>query len=122
MTYQEWIEANVADPYGRCEEATAQMAEAFPELRRVRGHYYCFAWGERQHWWMEDAEGNVVDPTAAQFPSGGRGHYEEWDGSPLPTGSCPQCSNPVYDGGTCCSEACHAAYVAYCTNPGTHWL
>jgi hypothetical protein len=94
------------------------MVAVFPELRRVRGHYYCPIWGERAHWWLVAPDGLIVDPTAAQFPSLGGGEYVEWEeGREEPTGICPQCGDHVYGGGTCCSEDCHRAYVAYCMNP-----
>jgi hypothetical protein len=106
MTYAEWIAANVQDDgYGQCEEVTLRMAEAFPELRRVRGHYYDLAWGQRGHWWMVDASGKVVDPTVAQFPSKGRGFYDEWDESrPEPIGECYQCGAYIYEGAGCPNE------------------
>jgi hypothetical protein len=45
--YREWIAANVnGTGYGECAEVTEAMAAAFPELRRVPGHYYC---GEECH-------------------------------------------------------------------------
>ena len=115
--YKDWIADNVADTYGTCAEITLAMQGAFPKLSRVRGHYYCHTWGERAHWWLMDGD-KVVDPTASQFPSKGTGHYEEWvDGTPEPTGLCPNCGEYVYDSGTCCSEACGIAYAAYCRNP-----
>lgn len=116
--YADWIAVNVAEPYGKCAEVTLAMAEAFPELTRVRGHYYCFAWGERTHWWLTTREGTIVDPTASQFPSRGNGEYVELDASaPMPTGKCPNCSGLCYDGGYCCSDRCGAEYAAYCMNP-----
>jgi hypothetical protein len=117
--YAEWIAANVeGDGYGQCREVTERMAAAFPELARVRGHYYCLIWGEREHWWLTTPAGEIVDPTAAQFPSKGHGEYVPWiEGTPEPTGLCPQCGEYVYDGNTCCSDACSRAYAAYCMNP-----
>jgi len=116
--YDTWIKNNIKDSYGRCSEITEQMVKVFPELVRVRGHYYCPYWGERQHWWLVTQNGEIIDPTATQFPSKGMGHYEQWDESkPEPTGICPNCGEFAYDGNTCCSDACGQAYVAYCTNP-----
>jgi len=117
--YRSWISEHVeADGFGKCRETTQAMIEAFPELRRVRGHYYCAIWGEREHWWLETEDGKIVDPTAEQFPSRGFGEYIEWDESQrLPTGMCPNCGGYAYDGNTCCSDACSAAYAAYCRNP-----
>ena len=43
--YQAWAAVHVGttaeDCYGRCEWATLAMQAAFPEMTRVRGHYYC---------------------------------------------------------------------------------
>jgi hypothetical protein len=105
---------------GTCEEATLAMQVAFPTLTRVRGHYYCPLWGEQEHWWLVAADGTIVDPTASQFPSAGRGMYIPWDESRAePTGICPNCGEYAYGSGTCCSQTCHAAYVAYLMNPET---
>jgi hypothetical protein len=111
--YANWI-ANIVDGYGRCADVTAAMQLTFPELVRVRGHYYDYLWGERQHWWLTDPEGSVVDPTAAQFPSKGCGVYTPWiESTPEPTGICPNCGEPVYNG-TCCSDDCSRTYAAFC--------
>jgi hypothetical protein len=117
--YADWIVENVDDTgYGQCKEVTQEMAKEFPELTRVRGHYYCWAWGERAHWWLVDPTGVIIDPTAQQFPSRGRGEYVPWiEGAPEPSGMCPNCGDPCYDGMTCCSEKCFNEYVAYCNNP-----
>jgi hypothetical protein len=51
--YAKWIAENrPADPWGKCEALTQLMATAFPELRRVRGHYVCPLQGRLPHWWM----------------------------------------------------------------------
>lgn len=105
--YQKWINANVTETYGACAEVTKSMATAFPELNRVRGHYYCPVWGERTHWWLATQDGQIIDPTASQFPSGGLGHYEPWDESQKePTGKCPNCGGLCYDGDVCCCDNC----------------
>lgn len=50
--YAAWIAANVpANPYGLCHKTCLRMQAACPELKLVRGHYYCAVWGERSHWW-----------------------------------------------------------------------
>lgn len=112
--YTDWIAANVPEAYGKCAAVTLAMLVAFPELKRVRGHYYRYAWGERSHWWLVAPDGSIVDPTADQFPPKGRGEYVPWvDGDPEPTGICANCSGKVFDGGTVCSAACHSEYAAY---------
>ena len=120
--YRKWIDANVSDGgYGKCAEVTEAMAATFPELRRVRGHYYCVAWGERAHWWMVAPDDSIVDPTAAQFSTKGNGVYVELDpDAKAPVGMCPNCGEQFYDyegGGTCCSIRCADAYARYCLNP-----
>ncbi len=113
MTYNEFID-NVTEPYGRCAEVTQQMVEEFPELMRVRGHYYDLVWGEREHWWCVDPFGEIVDPTKDQFPTKGTGEYVLWvEGTPEPTGMCPNCGEYCYDGRSLCSDNCEIAYLAY---------
>lgn len=114
--YQAWIEAALAggNGYGECKKVTQEMSEVFPELKRVSGFYYDMSWGRRQHFWMITPDGTVVDPTAAQFPSLGRGHYEEiTDPSLIPTGVCMDCGQDVYNGNTFCDAECEAATRAY---------
>jgi len=112
--YEDWIRAEVpADPIGLCAAITATMAEEFPELRRVRGHYHCPMWGRRAHWWLVAPDGRVVDPTVAQFPSRGTGEYEPWpEGAPEPTGKCLNCGEYTYGGRSACTDECEAALVA----------
>lgn len=124
--WKDWIAKNVQGTgYGDCAEVTEAMAKEFPELRRVRGFYWCHTWGERQHWWLVDPAGVVVDPTAAQFPSKGRGCYEEVKDEDLakrvPIGVCANCGGPIYADSeitdTVCSKSCGDAYIAYLMNP-----
>jgi hypothetical protein len=90
------------------------MREVFPELELRRGHYHCPIWGKRQHWWLVTPDNQTVDPTAAQFPSGGLGEYVELDESQTePTGRCMNCGDLCFDGDTTCSAACLAELSAY---------
>ncbi len=117
--YANWIKANVKEAYGKCAEVTLEMQAAFPDqLERVRGQYHCLIWGERDHWWLIDIEtGEVVDPTASQFPSKG-GEYVEWDESqPEPRGKCPNCGGKNFTRDYLCSDKCAKEYVAYCSRP-----
>jgi len=116
--YSDWIQNNYPDGgYGKCSEATQNMVEFFPELRRVRGHYYCSSWGERAHWWCEvwnekEIKLEIVDPTANQFPSMGLGHYEEWgDYQEEPTGKCMNCGDYCYENRYFCSKGCEATVM-----------
>lgn len=65
---------------GKCKELSEYLIAKDSSLRLVRGHYYCPIWGIQQHWWCEDREGNIIDPTKDQFPSKGNGEYVEFNG------------------------------------------
>ena len=113
---------NYAEAFGACAQATLLMQKEFPELRRVRGHYYCYVWGERGHWWLVDPDGKVIDPTAMQFPSQGKGEYVEWvEGAEEPVGKCLNCGEVVYaskaPSHNFCTLACDTAYVSFLNRP-----
>lgn len=115
--YRKWINDKVptADAaYAKCAEITLAMAEEFLELDRVRGIYHCPIWGKRTHWWLKDEDGNVVDPTAKQFPSGGIGEYQEiTNDEECPTGRCPNCGEMTYKFETVCSAKCYEEFRRY---------
>ena len=112
--YTDWIKTHLdMNCTGKCKEYTELMLRAFPELQLVRGHYYCVAWGRREHWWLKDIDGNIIDPTKSQFPTKGYGVYEEWDESlEEPTGKCPNCGSHVYNHKTFCNDICHDEFMA----------
>ena len=118
--YEAWISERYPtqqSAYGKCAEATTSMVAAFPELKRVRGHYFCLIWGEREHWWCIAPDETIVDPTRKQFPTQSDTAYTPWvEGTPEPTGRCPNCGDTCYDGRYCCSERCERDYAAYCSN------
>jgi hypothetical protein len=97
--YQEWIQAHYPtrfDAFCRCQEASEKMQKAFPELIRVRGWAAGHEMkGPRQgteHWWCKTAEGEVVDPTAAQFLWSQVYYREHQEGiDPEPIGKCMWC-------------------------------
>ena len=99
---------------GKCKEfAEAEVAKN-PELRLVRGHYYCPVWGQQAHWWCEKADGTIVDPTKSQFPSAGMGEYIEFDGLV----ECSECGKKIreeeasFESNYCfCSNYCHGVFV-----------
>lgn len=65
---------------GRCREMSEALVAADPTLTLVRGYYTCPIWGTQEpHWWCKKPDGTIVDPTAKQFPSAGKGFYEEFD-------------------------------------------
>src|SRR6478609_5090804 len=108
MNYGQWIAEYVTRcngfVRGKCAEATAEMAQAFPELRRVAG-FALASWGDDQHWWCVAPDGSVVDPTAAQF-GGVIFRYEEIELAnphrPIPTGACGNCGEPAFGGSMFC--------------------
>jgi hypothetical protein len=111
--YMKWISEHVGpDPHGQCKEVTARMAAAFPELRRVRGHYVCPSDGRQQHWWMVSPDGTVLDPTKEQFSSRGQGLYEPHEG-PEPTGTCLNCGALVYGETSFCNANCMNEFSSY---------
>lgn len=117
--YREWITANVqGDGLGQCASVTQLMILSFPELIRVRGHYMDPCWGPREHWWCKTSDGEIVDPTAAQFPSVGASEYIEFeDGSEEPIGKCLECGEYCWEseGGNSnfCSPGHERSYLAY---------
>ena len=109
--YFKWIHDCGDHTLGRCAEQTLRMQKVFSELKRVRGHYHCVVWGERSHWWLVDQKGDIIDPTADQFPSCG-GEYVEWEGEE-PTGKCPNCGGYCYRGEGLCSKTCYVSFTDY---------
>ena len=67
--YQEWIESYIADGHricGECHDVSLRMQAAFPELT-LHGGYVRTPLGNDLHFWLTDPDGQIVDPTAAQF-------------------------------------------------------
>lgn len=99
---------------GKCKEMAEAAVAADPSLTLVRGHYYCFVWGEQPHWWAKRPDGTIVDPTKDQFPSKGRGEYVEFNGMV----TCSECGKEMkeedasYESNYCfCSTLCHGRFV-----------
>lgn len=123
--YLEWIDQYVNDVpalLGRCKEACALMIKAFPELKEVRGHVWVPAWGKRGHAWLKDMNGNIIDPTADQFP--GIAEYEAWNpGDECRVGKCMNCGDDIWkplqtldeDPGvySICSDECEKEMMMY---------
>jgi hypothetical protein len=79
---------------GRCRELAEAEVAKDPSLRLVRGYYHCPIWRRKlQHWWAETPDGDVVDPSALQFPSAGAGEYEEFDGIV----ECAECGKQILE-------------------------
>lgn len=130
--YEEWIKAYVArvksQLLGRCAEAVQEMAAAFPALRVAKGHVDVPGWGRRGHWWLVDKDGQIVDPTAGQFPAI-FGYEEYQDGQEIRVGTCMNCGEGTYAYSmaeaeaiagcppSVCSPDCERALHAYYSRP-----
>lgn len=74
--YVLWIAKEVqGEVAGLCETWTMRMATAFPELTRVWGIVLRTDMPPSKsvdhlsgHWWLFTPDGEIVDPTAKQFP------------------------------------------------------
>lgn len=57
---------------GKCQEMCERLTALDPTLTMVRGHYYEPLWdSDEPHWWCVNSDGEIIDPTSKQFPSGG---------------------------------------------------
>ena len=107
----------------RCSPYSQAFAERFG-LTLCRG-WYVLDYPNQQpdekghateHWWCEDAQGNIIDPTASQFRPGGRYSKFESGEFKMRIGACPNCGGDLYDGdGDFCSDECFESYTAYIT-------
>lgn len=101
---------------GKCKEYCEQVLTERPDLTLVRGWYYEPLWDrEEQHWWLKDPDGNIIDLTCLQFPSGGmKEFYREFDGIL----NCSQCDKEIteetalFHSGYCfCSSLCNMRFI-----------
>jgi hypothetical protein len=97
--YATWVEINYPTPesaVGACTGATLRMVAAFPELKRVPGHVLTASWGRSAHWWCLTPDGQIIDPTAKQFPDE-LVDYDPWvAGTEVRVGRCMDCGDPIY--------------------------
>lgn len=109
--YSKWIteyNQRIGDVYGKCESATLEMQQAFPELIRKRGHVEVpFRTKNPEHWWLTTNDGLIIDPTELQF--GCVLKYIKLDETlPEPVGKCLNCGEYVYPNApnthACCVE------------------
>lgn len=117
-----WIAAYLSEnnPYGRCKQASEAMQATFPELRIAKGHVHC-DWGQRSHWWLVTADGEIVDPTATQFRA--IFSYEEWQpNDKVRVGKCMDCGDEIWEAVAAldavprrsfCNAACEKRFAQY---------
>jgi len=96
--YFAWISKRYPDAATaccRCEEATKEMVQAFPELRRVGGWVAGSPMRRprrgAEHWWCVTPDGCIVDPTRAQFLWAEIYYREKTAEDPEPIGKCLHC-------------------------------
>jgi hypothetical protein len=126
-TYIAWTAKNYPtsdSAYLQCEEATKRMVKAFPELTRVRGlahveEPFGLPPTRTPHWWLKTKSGEVVDPTAHQYPTRILKYEESDETQGPPTGKCPNCGGLCYNGDSICSKKCEREYIAYLNSPET---
>lgn len=120
-----WIDAYLerrrGKVLGECRAAALEMQEAFPELLMCRGHVET-PWGRRAHWWLKTAGGQVVDPTASQFPYV-FSYHELQLGDDIRVGTCMNCGEPIWrtvksldkapDPECMCSDECGVEFNAH---------
>ena len=80
-------------------------------------------WGRREHFWLKDQSGEVVDPTASQFNI--ILEYEEWKpGMSVKVGRCMNCGQDIFFepqslgedrdiDRSICSDRCRAEFLAH---------
>ena len=132
IEYSEWIKKRFPTheaALAMCASATQLMVKDFPELIRVRGWVNSVGISKprhgAEHWWCKTADGEIVDPTAAQFPEN-LTYIEFREGVDIePIGKCmncgaqcyaqnPETGEPIEDVGTChCSEECRLELEGY---------
>jgi hypothetical protein len=90
--YDQWIANYIAKESfirGMCKSACEEMKKVFPNLTLVGGKVLTIA-GEREHWWLLDENGQVVDPTRSQYE--GEIDYIPWTPSmEIIIGKCMNC-------------------------------
>ncbi len=116
MNDQEVELSNYQKYRGKCKQMCEELVKNDSTLTMVRGYYYEPLWSkDEQHWWCEDTDGNIIDPTCLQFPSGGvKEFYTKFDGNV----ECDNChkqlkeEDAIIDGRYCfCSNKCYGQFV-----------
>jgi hypothetical protein len=109
-------ESNYSRYRGKCKEMSEALVAENPVLRLVRGHYWEPMWNrDEPHWWCVNPDGEIIDPTRLQFPSGGIAEfYTEFDG----TCECANCGKEFneqdgrFDSNYAfCSSSCNMRFV-----------
>lgn len=124
LVYDLWIQdhyPSALSAYLKCEEATKEMVDTFPELSRVRGlatveEPHGLPPTRTPHWWCVSSDGIIIDPTSHQYPTKILSYEEADESRGSPTGKCPNCGGLSYGGEYLCSEKCQKEYLNYLNN------
>lgn len=115
--YLQWIlDLNLTpeSAQGKCTIYTPLMAKVFPDLKIKKGvvfskynpdNYSDILFKQYPHTWLEDPEGNIIDPTKIQFLNLINLEYKELNGTIMC--KCINCGNyfmSEYSKGTCSNE------------------
>ena len=99
---------------GQCKKLVDSLIKEDSTLMPIRGYYHCPFWGKQAHWWAVTPKGEIVDPSARQFPSKGKGEYEPFNGIV----ECSECKKELreeeamFDGQYAfCSTKCNMKFV-----------
>ncbi len=100
---------------GKCKQMSEALVAEDPTLTLVRGHYFCPIWNsDEPHWWCEQQDGSIVDPTREQFPSKGSGIYTPFNGMC----ECSNCGKEVAEEDATfdsnyvfCSSKCYGRFI-----------
>lgn len=96
MLYKHWIDTTVPNTCTNlCIDYQKLMLQVFPELLPVNGIYYDHIKGTSRHWWCKTKDNIIIDPTAKQFPSNGKGIYEAWPRQKHALRYCHYCHKQV---------------------------
>jgi len=109
--YKLWIEENVIGT-GRlkCEVYSKKMNNFFPELILKSGFYIDQYWGRQKHYWLVTKDKVIIDPTAQQFPTKGKGSYIEIKKGQTAFNSCKNCLVLCHEDEEFCSKKCKETF------------
>ena len=114
VEYNQWISRHYSTSLSartKCEEATEQMVNDFPELTRVRGEIeveepYNLPPTKTFHWWCVTGENIIVDPTGHQYPTKILKYIPVDLDKGTPTGKCMHCGSITYNHKYVCCKNC----------------
>ena len=108
---------------GKCKEMSEAYCKDHPEFHLTRGYFHEPFWGTQQHWWCQNDNGDIYDPSVKQFPIAAcwDGYtsknmkryalYEEYNGIIV----CSYCGKQFHEDDECaCGSGSHCYCSSYC--------